>query len=422
MNTGVYGSGASLAKLPEGFMGSDGEEGEVVTGVTMFDRQPLVDAKVPQAKSSKRKKFKKRKGNRIPGSVDLGSREAYANWMTSPDNPRFATTIANRLWKQAMGIGLIEPVDVIDDSTRASNEPLMDYLADVMVDLDFDRKAFLRAIYNSQTYQAKANPEDVKDVATYGFNGPVLRRMTAEQLWDSLLCLAVPNVDKRSGASFGYPKMRSELVEMLAKKGEVDVDDVINAAKKMKKGYSGAMKERENEKRQAKQAMRKKNQELGKEIKLAKRSGDMELMNELMVKRAQMMSRSKGRDRNSKFKRASELQSPAPAGHFLREFGQSDRDQIENANTEPAVTQVLSMMNGMIDKTIARDQNSVLMTNVLKSRREDVVKVIFLSMLSRKPTTQEVNLWAPDFKEDRKTAYTDLIWTIANSNEFIFVK
>ena len=32
--------------------------------------------------------------------------------------------------------------------------------------------------------------------------------------------------------------------------------------------------------------------------------------------------------------RASELQSPAPAGHFLREFGQSDRDQIENANAE----------------------------------------------------------------------------------------
>jgi hypothetical protein len=32
--------------------------------------------------------------------------------------------------------------------------------------------------------------------------------------------------------------------------------------------------------------------------------------------------------------RASQLTSPAPRGHFLREFGQSDRDFIDNANDE----------------------------------------------------------------------------------------
>ena len=65
--------------------------------------------------------------------------------------------------------------------------------------------------------------------------------------------------------------------------------------------------------------------------------------------------------------RASELQSPAPVGHFLREFGQSDRDQIENANSEPAVTQVLALMNGQIEKTIISNPRTVL---IMSSTRQ----------------------------------------------------
>jgi len=122
------------------------------------------------------------------------------------------------------------------------------------------------------------------------------------------------------------------------------------------------------------------------------------------------------------FKRASELRSPAPPGHFLREFGQSDREQIENGNTEPAVTQVLSMMNGHIDKSISKDKNTVLMSNVLKAKNEDVIDVIYLTMLSRRPTGNELKTWADDFKRDPQPAYQDLIWMLANSNEFIFVR
>src|SRR5690606_15183024 len=33
-----------------------------------------------------------------PGETPL---QAYARWMTSPDNPRFTSVIANRLWKKA---------------------------------------------------------------------------------------------------------------------------------------------------------------------------------------------------------------------------------------------------------------------------------------------------------------------------------
>jgi hypothetical protein len=45
--------------------------------------------------------------------------------MTSPENPRFTKVIANRLWKKVFGLGLIEPVDELMDSTVAMNPALM---------------------------------------------------------------------------------------------------------------------------------------------------------------------------------------------------------------------------------------------------------------------------------------------------------
>lgn len=45
------------------------------------------------------------------GDGDGERRKAFADWLTSPRNPRFAKNIANRLWKRVMGTGLIEPVD-----------------------------------------------------------------------------------------------------------------------------------------------------------------------------------------------------------------------------------------------------------------------------------------------------------------------
>ena len=48
----------------------------------------------------------------------------------------------------------------------------------------------------------------------------------------------------------------------------------------------------------------------------------------------------------SDWARASELTTPAPRGHFLRDFGQSDRNVIENANDQASVPQVLNLLNG----------------------------------------------------------------------------
>ena len=49
---------------------------------------------------------------------------------------------------------------------------------------------------------------------------------------------------------------------------------------------------------------------------------------------------------SSQIYRASELQTPAQPGHFLQEFGQSDREIADNANRQASVTQALTLLNG----------------------------------------------------------------------------
>lgn len=429
---GITGSGTALAKLPEGYLGEDGYEGEVIVGKTMFEGEPLVDATIPP----KPRKTTKRKGNKnvqqlIPGARPVNSREAYGQWLTDADNPRFAKVIANRLWKQAMGLGLIEPVDIIEDKTVASNPELMEFLTETMIELDFDMKQFLRAIYNSNTYQATAFNKDIAQPQEFNFNGPVLRRMTAEQIWDSLLILTVPDTDERFAQSTSrYSVLSDDPYENYERLKSMNADEIKDLVAKMANRSGGKKKKSYKDNPQYKK-LQAERATLAKKIKAAQKKRNTDLVRKLKVEQAQLVAQYRKRNQAGSFLRASEMPSPAPTGHFLREFGQSDREQIDNSNTDPAVTQVLSMMNGYVEERIARDSSSILMQTALKARSaKECTESIFLSMLNRKPTSKEAREWEADFKDavkkndtaKIKEIYSDLIWTLANSNEFIFVK
>lgn len=120
---------------------------------------------------------------------------ALAEWMTAPENPRFTTVIVNRLWKRAFGLGLIEPVDEMMDSSVASNPALMRHLEQTMKDVRYSLRGFLRFLYNTRAYQRAAATTPPLPGESWHFTGPLLRRMTAEQLWDSLITLRHGDVD-----------------------------------------------------------------------------------------------------------------------------------------------------------------------------------------------------------------------------------
>src|SRR6185437_10423098 len=64
-------------------------------------------------------------------------REQFANWLTHPQNPRFATAIANRLWKRAFGIAVQEPITDLDNLAKASNPALLEELTAQMKRVKF---------------------------------------------------------------------------------------------------------------------------------------------------------------------------------------------------------------------------------------------------------------------------------------------
>ncbi|MFN0077269.1 MAG: DUF1549 domain-containing protein [Prosthecobacter sp.] len=130
-------------------------------------------------------------------TVGQDSAEAFANWVTSPKNPRFTRVIVNRLWRQMLGLPVAERFDNLRDDTKAMIPELEEHLIQLMITLRYDMKAFLGTIARTRVYQAQASSEAHSLGSVYHFPGPLLRRMSAEQVWDSLVALISHDPDAR---------------------------------------------------------------------------------------------------------------------------------------------------------------------------------------------------------------------------------
>lgn len=300
-------------------------------------------------------------------------RAAFARWMTSPENPRFAKNIANRMWKRLFGAGLIEPVDDIRDDTVATNPELMDFLTKEMIRVKFDLKEFQRILLNTQAYQRQANFAEVTPGEEYRFPGPILRRMTAEQVWDSFLTLAQFHELNE------YHREPSNLLTGLVNMdlSKATPQQIVDALKEYNT-FTGGKASRE-------------------------RTKPFEYQGQVLV-------------------RASELPSPLPPGHFLRQFGQSDREQIEASSLDGSVPQVLQMFNGPITHMML-DPRSIMYRNVTAEKEPDRrVDVIFLSVLCRKATVEEKQAALAEIKKHGPAGYGNVIWALVNTPEFVFVQ
>ena len=296
-------------------------------------------------------------------------RQLFADWVTSNDNNRFALTIANRLWQKAMGIGLIEPVDDMMDDTQAANPALMEFLASEIKRLDYDLKEFQRIIYYSKVYQRQVTYADLDPEKPYRFPGPVLRRMTAEQVWDSLLSLTLESPD-----AILRPD-DSEYTSIIDIDASTTAQQVIQKAK------------------------------------------DLDAYN-----KAQGKARSKRLYKGEELVRASELPQPLPEGHFVRQFGQSDRDIISDSHTEGTVPQLLTMFNGPVTHMML-ERGSVIYNEVTDLKViDEQLDVIFLSLLSRTPTDREVASAKREILKAGPAGYGNVIWALLNTREFLFIQ
>ncbi len=313
-------------------------------------------------------------------------RQSFAAWMTHPSNPRFSVTIANRMWKRAFGAGAAEPVRNVDDLDAAANPELLRHLGKEMIRLQWRLKDFMEIVYNTRAWQRAATTEAVPMGEAYHFQGPLLRRMTAEQTWDSFMTLVLGNPDAYSPGGSGQQSRAIDL----------DVDSATGAvvASKLEGFYRF-------------------------EQQLRERSGGGGL--------AQAETSASGlkilEHNGMKLLRAADLPQPAPAGHFLREFGQGNRELIDGNSTEGSQPQVLMLMNGSVQAMLTHPE-SLVMREVLKNDLpKKQVEAAFLTLLNREPTEAEKKAAYAQLNEhgDANGA-GNILWALLTTLEFMFVR
>jgi hypothetical protein len=454
-----------------------------------------------------------------PPGGDNNTLDEYAKWMTSPENPRFTKVVVNRLWKKAFGMGLYEPLDELMDNSEPMVASVEKYLEELMVADSYDMKAFLGAIFNSKAYQAAVTREEVPAGVVYHFTGPLLRRMSAEQMWDSFVALINPtpdmintagrlNDEKRlagsrklydaleslsteemlkgaEAAAVKYHEQSVRLKTLQTEIAEARANDETDKVKELSKEMGGlqrtalkSVNDNITVPAVLKLASNVRTKANGETKELAAADGKTEApaagekssMNNMMMlggdvetnmskieipgydrpkksdeeqkaereqqikaytEEAQYFGINDPKTQKNYFKyrseqmrnwlRSAEIDSPAPRGHYLREFGQSDRETVENANREASVPQALAMMNGSLLPEMLGNFSQLMLSVSRAKYPDDQVNAIYMTLLSRKPTAKEKEAWLQS-QDKGLNDVKDLIYALLNTQQFIFIQ
>lgn len=136
----------------------------------------------------------------LPINTTANLRAYFAQWLTSPSNPFFAKAVVNRVWKNFMGEGLVEPVDDMRDTNPPTNEALLNAMTKDFVAHHMDVNYLIRTIMQSATYQTSSQPTKENVVDEKYYSHYLIRRLPAEVLLDAL-----SQVTKEPEQFAGYP-------------------------------------------------------------------------------------------------------------------------------------------------------------------------------------------------------------------------
>jgi len=122
-----------------------------------------------------------------PGvSPEEDPRKALAAWMTSDANPYFAQVMANRVWADLMGRGIVEPVDDFRATNPPTNEPLIEALGEEFRRKNYDIRELLRTICRSHVYSLSSETNERNVADTRNYSRHYRQRLRAEVLLDAV--------------------------------------------------------------------------------------------------------------------------------------------------------------------------------------------------------------------------------------------
>ncbi len=420
--TGVKGTGTGIAKLPDDYQYDDAEPGDIVTAKTIFGDDPGLEPTIPPTDKKVRRRMRKFKGIDPDRREEIDSRTAFANWLTDTDTPRFTTVIANRMWERAFGVALIEPVDDIKDDTLAANPGLMKLLEDLMREVDYDLRGFLEILYTTDAYKR----ESVVEREGYAYQAPLLKRMSAEQCWDSMLTLVLPDIDgtlnKPEALALDIYESYEDLLSLDEAEFNEEIDTMILRALDPMAYREARRKKRDSEASSRSPRVRV----LTNQLKEARKRGDTVTIERIIQSLRDLgVEGVRGRDRlrANYIARASDLPSPAPDGHFLRQFGQSGRDLISASHEDANIPQLLNLLNGFVEEQLLTQTQAVLRREMIRARAPaKQIDTAYVGVLSREPSPDEMSMWLRIMRSDPRQGTKDLIWTLLNTHEFLFVR
>ena len=119
--------------------------------------------------------------------------------------------------------------------------------------------------------------------------------------------------------------------------------------------------------------------------------------------------------------RASELPQPAPGGHFLRAWGQGDRSLVDGNSDNGSIPQILTMINGPFTHMLIKPDSLIFKTVGGQRGSGDKMEKIFLSILNRQPQGKEKAICSRAIRSDDE-GFADLIWSLVNTREFLFIR
>ncbi len=367
------GGGSGRIELPSDYQYRDGKPGEIVGGRTPFGKT---------VRMSDRK-------------ASNDGRAELAKWMLDRTGEQFASVIANRMWKRVMGKGVYQPVDEYIPSASSPHPEMMAILSRLMVDLGYDLRAFQQVLLMTRTFQFGTNPNPSIVEAGDDFHGRKLERLSSEQIWDSLITLAAGDPDQMPVRTLddrifvgnrpvlvGKKSMTQLSKEVLALKSEDEVRSYFASfVKEVKNGGSSSG------------------------------DGSMVAMNPV-----------RSYERNAMV-RASELPSPAPRDHFLYLFGASDREVVDGASREPNVGQVLSLMNGFVQKQLVNNPSAYLYKSLQGATTDsEKIRRLYIAVLSRPPSAEEMAWLLAEVKSQGDAGYRNIVSALVMSSEFLFLQ
>lgn len=113
-------------------------------------------------------------------------RIAFADWLTAKDNPFFARAVANLIWKNMMGRGIVDPVDDFRETNPPTHPKLLDALARELAEHRFDQKHLIRLIANSRAYQHASAADETNRLDFKYYARAYPRRLPAEVYLDAI--------------------------------------------------------------------------------------------------------------------------------------------------------------------------------------------------------------------------------------------